>query len=49
MTQKQAVQLFEQRKVRTVWDDETETWYFSVIDVVGILTDSPIPNVIGAY
>lgn len=44
MTQKQAIQLFEERKVRTLWDDETETWYFSVVDVVGILTDSPDPN-----
>lgn len=44
MTQKQAIQLFENRKVRTVWDDESETWYFSIIDVVGILTDSPDPN-----
>lgn len=44
MTQKQAIQIFEQRKVRTVWDDEAEKWYFSVIDVVGVLTDSPDPN-----
>ncbi len=40
MTQKQSIQIFEQRKVRTVWDDEAEKWYFSVIDVVGVLTDS---------
>ena len=40
MTKKQALQLFEQRKVRTIWDDETEKWYFSVVDVVGVLTDS---------
>ena len=40
MTKKQALQLFEQRKVRTVWDDETKKWYFSVVDVVGVLTDS---------
>lgn len=44
MTQKQAIQIFEQRKVRTVWDDEAEKWYFSVVDVVGVLTDSPDPN-----
>ena len=44
MTQKQAIQLFEERKVRTVWDDEAERWYFSVVDVVGVLTDSPDPN-----
>ena len=44
MTQKQSIQIFEQRKVRTVWDDEAEKWYFSVVDVVGVLTDSPDPN-----
>ena len=44
MTQNQAIQIFEQRKVRTVWDDETEKWYFSVVDVVGVLTDSPDPK-----
>ncbi|OFY40064.1 MAG: antirepressor [Bacteroidetes bacterium GWF2_40_14] len=41
---KNGIKIFEERKVRTVWDDETEEWYFSVIDVVGILTDSPNPN-----
>ena len=40
MTKKQAIQLFEERKVRTVWDDEQEKWYFSVVDVCGVLTDS---------
>ena len=40
MTRKQAIQLFEERKVRTVWDDKAEKWYFSVIDVVAVLTDS---------
>ena len=44
MTQKQAIQLFEERKVRTVWDDESGKWYISVIDVVGVLTDSAAPN-----
>lgn len=44
MTQKPAIQLFEQRKVRTVWDDEAERWYFSVVDVVGVLTDSTNPQ-----
>ena len=41
MTKKQVIQLFEERKVRTVWDDEQEKWYFSVVDVVGVLTDQP--------
>lgn len=40
MTQKQQIQLFEERKVRSVWDDEEEKWFFSVADVVQILTDS---------
>lgn len=40
MTKKEAMKLFEDKKVRTVWDDETEEWYFSVVDVVGVLTDS---------
>lgn len=44
MTQKEAVQLFEERKVRTVWDDEQEKWYFSVVDVICVLTDSPNPR-----
>ena len=44
MTQKQAIQLFEQRKVRTMWDDASETWYFSVVDVIAVLTDSADPK-----
>ena len=40
MTKKEALQLFEQKKVRTVWDDEEEKWYFSIVDVCGVLTDS---------
>ena len=40
MTKKEAIQLFEERKVRTVWDDDQEKWYFSIVDVCGVLTDS---------
>lgn len=40
MTQKQKLQLFEEKKVRTVWDDEQEKWYFSIVDVCGVLTNS---------
>ena len=40
MTQKGAIKIFEEKKVRTVWDDEQEKWYFSIVDVVSILTDS---------
>ena len=44
MTKKQAIQLFQERKVRTVWDDQEEKWYFCVIDVVEVLTDSKNPT-----
>ena len=44
MTKKQAIQLFQERKVRTVWDDEQEKWYFCVVDVVEVLTDSVNPT-----
>ena len=40
MTKKQEIQLFEEKKVRTVWDDTAEKWYFSIIDVIAVLTDS---------
>lgn len=40
MSQKEALQLFEERKVRTVWDEQEEKWYFSIVDVVSVLTDS---------
>ena len=44
MVKKQAIKLFEDRKVRTVWDDVEEKWYFSIVDVCGVLTDSPNPR-----
>lgn len=44
MTKKQEIQLFEEKKVRSVWDSETEEWYFSVVDVVEVLTDSTDPK-----
>ena len=44
MTQKPEIKLFDEKLVRTVWDDEQEKWYFSVVDVVEVLTDSPNPR-----
>ena len=41
MTKREISKLFEERKIRTVWDDEAEKWYFSIVDVVGVLTDQP--------
>ena len=40
MTKREIPKLFEDKKIRTVWDDEEEKWYFSIVDVVGALTDS---------
>ena len=44
MTQETAIKLFESRQVRTAWSEEQEEWYFSVADVVGVLTDSINPT-----
>lgn len=44
MTKKETLKLFEDRKVRTVWDDKEEKWYFSIVDVVSVLTDSVDPK-----
>ena len=44
MTQQDKIQLFEQKQVRTVWDDEEEVWYFSIIDVIEVLADSDRPR-----
>ena len=44
MTQKNEIKIFDEKLVRTVWDDELEKWYFSIVDVVGVLIDSPNPT-----
>ncbi|MDR3287375.1 MAG: Bro-N domain-containing protein [Prevotellaceae bacterium] len=44
MTNKNAITLFEEKKIRTVWDEDREEWYFSIVDVVGVLTESPDPS-----
>ncbi|MDD2284941.1 MAG: Bro-N domain-containing protein [Paludibacter sp.] len=41
---KNQIKLFEEKKVRTAWDEESEEWYFSIVDVVEVLTDSPNPR-----
>ena len=43
MTQNDKIQLFEDKRIRTAWDEEKEEWYFSIVDVVGVLTDSVDP------
>lgn len=41
MAQNDNIQLFEDKRIRTAWDEEKEEWYFSVVDVVAVLTDQP--------
>lgn len=43
MTKQNAIKVFEEKKVRTLWDSETEEWYFSIVDVIAVLTDSLDP------
>jgi len=44
MNNKSAIKLFETKRVRTVWNEDEEEWYFSVVDVIEILTESPRPR-----
>ena len=44
MVKQNAIKVFEEKKVRTVWDRDKEEWYFSIVDVVAVLTDSPNPR-----
>ena len=44
MSNEESLQLFEDQPIRTAWSEEDEEWYFSVVDVVGVLTESADPN-----
>jgi hypothetical protein len=44
MEKQNEIKIFEDKKVRTLWDAENEKWYFSIVDVVAVLTDSPNPR-----
>ena len=44
MTKQEVIKIFEEKKVRTVWDSEREKWYFPIVDVIEVLTDSPSPR-----
>ena len=44
MSQNDQIQLFEDKRIRTAWDVEKEEWYFSIVDVVSVLTDSTDPT-----
>ena len=49
MTKTEALKLFEERKVRTLWDDDHEKWYFSVVDVVAVLTEQDSSRAASTY
>ena len=44
MDKKDAIKLFQDQKVRVLWEENLEKWFFSIVDVVGVLTDSPNPR-----
>lgn len=45
MEKKNEIKLFEEKKVRTLWDEQQEKWFISIVDVIEVLTDSPNPQV----
>ena len=44
MEKKNEIKLFEDKKVRTLWDEEQEKWYLSIVDIIAVLTNSPNPR-----
>ena len=44
MAQETAIKLFESKKIRSIWDAQKGKWYFSIVDVVEVLTESPRPR-----
>ena len=44
MSKQEAIKLFDDKTVRTIWNKDHEKWYFSVVDVIQILTESPNPR-----
>ena len=44
MTRETAIKLFQDQRVRVAWDNDQEKWYFSIIDVIGVLTESKNPR-----
>ena len=45
MTKETAIKLFNEKPIRTHWDDEKSKWYFSIVDIVGVLSDSSNPQI----
>ncbi len=49
MDENNKIQLFEDKRIRTAWDEDTQEWYFSIVDVVGVLTDQQTPRSASTY
>jgi len=49
MSDIEKIQLFENKKIRTAWDEEKQEWFFSIVDVCGVLTDSKDYNTSRKY
>jgi len=44
MTKETAIKLFEQKEIRSIWSEDDEKWYFSVVDIIGVLSESQNPQ-----
>ena len=44
MSQQEAIKLFDSKRIRTVWDEDQEKWFFSIVDVIAVLTESANPR-----
>ena len=49
MSEKNKIQLYEDKQIRTAWDEEKEEWYFSIVDVVSVLTEQKTPRNASTY
>jgi hypothetical protein len=49
MAKETAIKLFNEYQIRTQWDEKAEKWYFSIVDIVGVFTESKNPNNYGKY
>ncbi len=49
MSDNRSIQLFEEKKIRTAWDEDAQEWYFSIVDIVGVLTEQATPRSASTY
>jgi hypothetical protein len=44
MNKENTIKIFDNKQIRAIWNEDEEKWYFSVVDIVGVLSESPSPN-----